>query len=143
MAKRPLTPSTKTPWVKAFWWPRFVTLAGWFISLEQRRREEIERSFAEIEGEMIIPGLTGDFKLTARADRIDLLKDGSLRVIDYKTGTLATKKAVTEARALQLRVEAVLAAHGGFQDLNGKHAVSALEYWKVDGRETAPLSLMM
>ena len=48
----------------------------------------------------------------ARADRIDLLAEGSLRVIDYKTGNPPSRTAVTEARALQLRVEAVLAAAG-------------------------------
>jgi ATP-dependent helicase/nuclease subunit B len=127
------------PWVRAFWWPRFETLAHRFIAEENLRRGEISTSFAEVEGEMEIEGLTGPFTLRARADRIDLLSSGGIRVIDYKTGRIPSKAAVTESRALQLRVEAVLAAQGGFGEIDAEQQITTLEYWKVGGRETAPM----
>jgi RecB family exonuclease len=51
-------------------------------------------------------------RLRAKADRIDLLEDGTLRIIDYKLG-----KAPKPARALQLPIYAVCAE----QHLAGRH----------------------
>ena len=53
--------------------------------------------------------------LRAKADRIDLLADGTLRVVDYKLG-----KAPKSARALQLPVYGVCAQ----QSLEGRHGRS-------------------
>ena len=54
-------------------------------------------------------------RLRAKADRIDLLDDGTLRVVDYKLG-----KAPKPARALQLPVYGVCAA----ASLDGRHGRS-------------------
>ena len=54
-------------------------------------------------------------RLRAKADRIDLLADGTLRVVDYKLG-----KAPKPARALQLPVYGVCAE----QQLEGRHGRS-------------------
>jgi RecB family exonuclease len=54
-------------------------------------------------------------QLRAKADRIDLLQDGTLRVIDYKLG-----RAPKSARALQLPVYGVCAE----QHLEGRHGRS-------------------
>ena len=54
-------------------------------------------------------------RLRAKADRIDLLADGTLRVVDYKLG-----KAPKPARALQLPVYGVCAQ----QSLEGRHGRS-------------------
>ena len=136
--RKAFAPFDDDPWVAAFWWPQFEAVASWFINLENSRRAAITSSHAETEGEMTVPGVTADFTLTARADRIDLLADGSLRVIDYKTGAPPTRAAVTESRALQLRVEAVLAAAGAFPVVAAGHDVSSLEYWRLSGKLTAP-----
>jgi RecB family exonuclease len=53
--------------------------------------------------------------IRAKADRIDLLHDGTLRVIDYKLS-----KAPKAARALQLPIYGVSAE----QDLEGRHGRS-------------------
>ena len=45
---------------------------------------------------------------------------------------------MTEARALQLRVEAVLAAAGAFSDVAAGHEINSLEYWKLSGKRSAP-----
>jgi ATP-dependent helicase/nuclease subunit B len=57
-------------------------------------------------------------RLRAKADRIDLLDDGTLRVIDYKLG-----RAPKPSRALQLAVYGVCAQ----QQLDGRHGRS----WRV------------
>lgn len=126
------------PLVAIFWWPRFEAIAGWFVQHEQSRRSGISRSHAEITGKMTVAGRTGEFTLTAQADRIDVLDDGRVRVIDYKTGTAPSMKDVQTAKALQLRVESVLVAAGGFDDIAAGRTIENLEYWKLTGHVTTP-----
>jgi ATP-dependent helicase/nuclease subunit B len=56
---------------------------------------------------------TPGFRLTAKPDRIDVLPDGRLHLIDYKTGSVPTEKqqAVFDN---QLLLEACMAARGAF-----------------------------
>ena len=58
-------------------------------------------------------GLDG-FVLRGRADRIDLLKDGRLALIDYKTGLQPSAKSVADLESPQLPLEAAMARHGAF-----------------------------
>ena len=71
----------------------------------------------ELEGEFVFSSAAGPrtVRLRAKADRIDLLADGTLRVIDYKLG-----KAPKPSRALQLPVYGVVAE----QSLTGRHGRS-------------------
>jgi ATP-dependent helicase/nuclease subunit B len=64
----------------------------------------------EVKGAREVRGFT----LTARADRIDVRKDGSLAIYDYKTGR-APSDAEVKAFAKQLPLEAAIAAAGGFE----------------------------
>ena len=128
----------ENPWADALWWPQFEAVARWFIDNEHRRAGEMRESHAEIRGEMEIDGLTGPYTLSARADRIDMLDDGRIRIIDYKTGGIPTLSAVQGGRALQLVVEAVLATGGHFPGIEGGGEVAGLEYWKLTGRGEAP-----
>ena len=76
------------PGVRAFWWPRFERdrrLVGGVWSASAGRH--IAQSCSEIGGSLLRPP-GGAFTLTAKADRIDRLTDGSLAIIDYKTGVL-------------------------------------------------------
>ena len=126
-----------TPWGEAIWWPQFEAVARWFIDNERSDARRVRRRHAEIKGEMEVEGLTAPYTLTARADRVDILADDSLRIVDYKTGGIPTAKAVSGGRALQLVVEAVLASGGHFPGIDaGK--VGKLEYWKLTGRGDKP-----
>jgi len=80
--------------------------------------EVIERLLEHaLEGEFVFKGPDGPRKirLRAKADRIDLLADGTFRIVDYKLG-----KAPKSARALQLPVYGVAAE----QHLEGRHGRS-------------------
>jgi RecB family exonuclease len=67
-----------------------------------------------LEGAFELTGADGPrrVQIRAKADRIDLLSDGTLRVIDYKLG-----RAPKTAKALQLPIYGVCAE----QDLKGRH----------------------
>jgi len=118
--------------VREFWWPRFERVVAWLVELERDRRVAVVQSFGEIEGKLVLPGKAGDFTLTAKADRIDRLADGSLAILDYKTGALPKPGDVKSGYAPQLPLEAAIAQAGGFPGVPAA-AVAALVYWKLSG----------
>jgi ATP-dependent helicase/nuclease subunit B len=135
MGRARFAPLMALPGVHAFWWPRFERIAAWFAGVEAERRHLVARSVCEAKGTLTIEGPAGPFTLTARADRIDVQQDGSLVLIDYKTGAPPTAKEVAAGYAPQLPIEAAIALAGGFPSIPGKE-VSALEYWRLKGGET-------
>ena len=76
----------------------------------------------------------GDFKLYCRADRIDVMKDGSVRLIDYKTGQVPKEKEVVAGYSPQLPLEAAILQKNGFEQIKGKNT-SSLEYWRLRGAQ--------
>lgn len=119
---------TDFPDVIALWWPRFERIARWFVRTEAARGDVVRR---HVEGSGRLD-VTSDFVLTARADRIDLLSDGTLAIIDYKTG--APPK-IDEVLALspQLPLEGVIARRGGFEGIAAAEP-GALLYYRLSGR---------
>lgn len=121
------------PGVLAFWAPRFERIVTWFAAMETERRSTVQRVHAEVKGSHVLDGPAGPFELVAKADRIDERTDGTLAIIDYKTGAVPSPKEVAAGYAPQLPLEAVIATEGGFKDLAAK-AVSELAYWRLTGR---------
>ncbi|MFZ1413533.1 MAG: double-strand break repair protein AddB [Defluviicoccus sp.] len=120
------------PGVRAFWWPRFERIARWFLDEERARRPGLIACATEVEGEMRLPAPEGPFLLTAKADRIDVLADGTLAIIDYKTGTPPTKHDVAAGLSPQLPLEAAIAQAHGFPGIPGAYR-AALAYWRLSG----------
>lgn len=120
------------PNVHAFWWPRFERIAGWVVEAERERRVLIAQSFGEIGGTLPLPAARGPFTLSGKADRIDRNTDGSLAILDYKTGGLPQVGEVKAGYAPQLALEAMIAAGGGFRGVPAA-AVAALIHWKLSG----------
>jgi len=103
------------PSVAAFWWPRFERIAEWFVAFERERRRHGAKVLAsETDGRVTFAASGGAFTLTAKADRIDLLPDGRLAIIDYKTGRPPHPVQVVRGLAPQLPLEATIAEQGGF-----------------------------
>lgn len=118
--------------VLSIWRPKFERAAAWFVQLERARRSSIERTHLEALGHIVMAGPHGPFELRARADRIDVLKDGRAAIIDYKTGKPPTPKQVKLFLAPQLPLEAAILAHGGFPDI-GSVTASELAYIRIGG----------
>ncbi len=119
------------PGLRAFWWPRFLRIAEWFATAETAWREETLKSLAEQTGRLVLSAPGGPFELTAKADRIDALRDGSFAILDYKTGRMPTDPEVEMGYAPQLPLEAAMFNAGAFGDLRGD--VSHLSYWRLTG----------
>jgi ATP-dependent helicase/nuclease subunit B len=120
------------PGLWAFWWPRFESIAAWVVEREGARRVQVRQSFVEIKGSVEIAAPGGLFTLTAKADRIDRLSDGTLAIIDYKTGAPPSVKEVAAGFAPQLPLEAMIARRGGFPEV-GAADVSTLLFWRLKG----------
>lgn len=125
------------PGVRAFWWPRFVRIAHWFVAYEKDRRAEgIRAALIEKSGELSLQVGSIDFTLRAKADRMDRLADGSLAIIDYKTGQAPTGPQVASGLVPQLSLEAAMAKAGAFEGLDASD-VSELLYLRLSGGRVA------
>jgi ATP-dependent helicase/nuclease subunit B len=96
-----------------FWRPRFARFAAWFAETEGERRSGIQLLKSEAGGRLSVETPGGRFEITARADRIDRLAGGSLRIYDFKTSA-NTAKVSAGRGAPQLALEGLLAREGAF-----------------------------
>ena len=128
------------PAVWAFWWPRFQRIAAWVVAEERARRPQIARSFTEVSAALVIDTVQPIFQLRARADRIDQRKDGSLAIIDYKTGAIPDMRDVHLGFAPQLPLEAALAQRGAFKMSEDGPSilgpVEELAFWQLNGSDS-------
>jgi ATP-dependent helicase/nuclease subunit B len=125
------------PLIKALWRPRLVAALDWIaettaaLAGEGRRMIDAERS-----GTFMIDGV----EIRGKADRIDRMPDGTLGIVDYKTGKPPSPKQVEAGFALQLGLLGMMAERGGFvardnqPEISGK--ASAFEYWSLTRSKT-------
>lgn len=122
------------PETRAFWWPRFQRIARWFAGWEAARRASAAAIFTETRGEIAV---TPDFRLAARADRIERLKDGRYAVLDYKTGQPPTNREVKAGLAPQLTLEGAIIRQGGFENIPAGASLAELLYLRLSGGDPA------
>ncbi len=116
--RKAFAPLLDRPLVRTFWWPRFERIAAWFVRFERARRAGGARPLAlEVKGQFGFTSPGGPFMVHARADRLDMLPDGHLAILDYKSGRPPSVDQVTSGFAPQLTLEAAIAAAGGFSDV--------------------------
>lgn len=113
--------------------PRLEKIITWFLSEEQNWRTDSDVGALETRGETVIEAKGGNVRLYARADRIDVSRDGHAAVIDYKTGTLPSKIQMKTGVAPQLPLEGFILQRGGFEHI-GAREVGHLRLLKVWGR---------
>ncbi len=122
------------PSVEHLWWTRFEEIARKFVEYEMQNHTDIKEVKTEINGQWKISD-EHDFTITANADRINILKNGGVEIIDYKTGQPPSSKAVLSVASPQLSLEAIIAEKNGFLDVKGE--VVELVYWQVSPSEMA------
>ena len=125
-------PYLDRPNVWAFWQPRFQRIAAWWLGVERERRPLLNAIATEIAGELVLPDVAPLFTLTARADRIDTMRDGALAIIDYKTGQPPEQNNIALGFAPQLALEATMALAGGFPGIAAS-LVAELAHWQLSG----------
>ena len=128
IGKRHFSEAHIEPELQAFWWPKFVTTVRTYLVLDNR--ENINFINNEVSGEIVYHLPKGDVTFTAKADRIDILKDGKINIIDYKTGKIPNKNQVQSGHALQLPLEGLIATKGHFSNIKNND-VNKLIYWQL------------
>lgn len=111
------------------WLRRFSTAARQFLDYERARDATVKQRHAEIDGEWQLH-LSAPFKISGRADRVDELADGTLEIIDFKTGSPPAKGPMQAFEVPQLLLEAQMARAGALKDM-APADTSALTYIKV------------
>ncbi len=122
------------PDLVGFWRPRFARIARWFAETEPGLRAGVAQVLSERDGALEFPVMGQPFTLTGRADRIDLLADGSARIIDYKTGAPPSGPQVESGLAPQLTLEAAMLVRGAFPGI-GPRDTRELNYVQLTGGE--------
>lgn len=116
------------PVVRALWLPRLLASLRWIGDEVTKGAGEGRRiALVETKGEVTLGGIA----LNGTADRIDIFPDGSIAIVDYKTGKPPSAKQVYEGFALQLGLLGAIAEAGGFPDLGGPIRASEFEYWSL------------
>ena len=123
------------PAVASLWWPRFEAMAAWIIEAEIPRRGSTQKIMAELNGQWNLTIDDKPFTLTTHIDRLEINRDGSITIADYKTGSVPTNADILEGRKNQLLLEALITQHGYLEPPTPKPAtISKLEYWRLSGR---------
>ncbi len=121
------------PLFRALWQPRLIAALERFEQWIAADAAEKGRTVlaTEISGEMVFEGVA----VMGRADRIDRLADGTLAIVDYKTGAPPAKKQVTSGYAMQLGLLGLIAQAGRFaNDKTGQVVTGTptrFEYWSL------------
>lgn len=132
-----LGPALDDPLLHAFGWPR---LQGWARSVLgwHARRPAAATALIEERGRLALPLEDGSvFTLSAQADRIEVAPDGTLTVVDYKTGKAPTLKEIKAGFAPQITLEAAMAEGGAFPALAAGAIVASAFFVKVHPRGAA------
>ncbi|MEI6162001.1 MAG: double-strand break repair protein AddB [Roseococcus sp.] len=133
-AAEALAEAALRPAVAALWAHRLDRIGGFIRAMEAQQRAGLFASWPEVKARLTVKRPDGSITLEARADRVDRRQDGTLRILDYKTGTVPSKREVEAGTAPQLPLEAWLAEQGAFQGVP-PGPVAALEYWRLTGAD--------
>ena len=122
-----LTNGALDPILRTLWQPRIADGLRWIAEQTQKLRDEDGRRLliAEEKGSFELSGIT----ITGRADRIDAAADGSLIIMDYKTGGSPKPKQINAGFALQLGLIGLMAERGAIKGVRGE--ALGFEYWSL------------
>lgn len=130
LAREMIAGAQAHPLMRTLWQPRLLKALEW-VAEEVAGQAGTGRNilFGETRGEILRGGIT----LHGKPDRIDRLADGSVGIVDYKSGSTATAKQVKAGYSLQLGLLGLIAEEGGFaaQGVAKGTSVGAFEYWKL------------
>jgi ATP-dependent helicase/nuclease subunit B len=126
---------------QTFWWYRFKRVAQWWHAKLDVELASLRQTEVSGEASFIVKGTK--ITLKSRADRLEVPYVNAheipiLRIIDYKTGTLPTRKSIQNGTSPQLLVEAIIAHNQGFgAKFSAQYPLFNLEYWRLTGGDPA------
>ncbi|MDY8108327.1 double-strand break repair protein AddB [Fulvimarina sp. 2208YS6-2-32] len=127
------------PDIEAFWWPRMEAIAKGYLEWERARDPRIAVRHAEIGGGLDFPAIKT--RLTGKADRLDVMTDGAIHIVDFKTGAGPSLAQVRSLLSPQLPLEGGMVLRGGFELCKDATRLHDLSYVRLREREVYEESL--
>jgi len=113
------------------WQIKLIPIARAFIEFDQQRRLNTTRIYSEARGELKLNIAEQELTIVGVADRIEIDKYGKISILDYKTGTLPSKKDIESGLSPQLIILALIALEGGFFLDSLTHILHEIIYVKL------------
>ena len=135
MARAAMRPLLENAAFRAFQWPQVEKALHFYLGFEAARRGGIRQILVETPGQIEVPLQDGSvFTLTARPDRLEINRGGTVTIVDYKTGTVPSVREVQAGFSPQLTLEAIMADMGCFGLPRGAQSNGAV-YLKLGGAD--------
>ncbi|MCB9971330.1 MAG: double-strand break repair protein AddB [Hyphomonas sp.] len=101
-------------------------MASWYVGWRAARWMEGDAAL-EVKGKFEFDFGGHAFRLSGTADRIERCPDGTLAIVDFKTGNPPSDKEIKVGLSQQMPLQAIIAARGGYKNIPAA-PVSTLEY---------------
>jgi len=123
------------PDIHGLWWARFTKTAAWIVAQERAWRGGTDFIHTEEKGEYHLTIQQTAMTLSGKADRLETRRDGTVAIIDYKTGAAPKVKDIKAGVASQLPLEAVMIRNNAFDALTFPHDDHnfSMDYWILNG----------
>ncbi|WP_425362876.1 PD-(D/E)XK nuclease family protein [Candidatus Tisiphia endosymbiont of Hybos culiciformis] len=116
-------------YTQKIWQIKFMPIAESFIEFDEQRRNDYKYIYSESRGEILLNIGGQELTIIGVADRIEIDAFGAAVIIDYKTGSLPSRKDVESGLSPQLIIEALMLQEGGFGI--EVHSVKQVTYVKI------------
>ena len=126
LAEAKLAAMSSHPFMRGLWRPRLLDALRW---IEDHTRELDDEGRQPVSWEQWGETKVDGIRVFGRADRIDRMADGTLAIVDYKTGSPPSATMVEQGFALQLGLVGLIAREGGIERVTGEPG--AFEYWSL------------
>lgn len=113
---------------RMFWETQIDTNINNFDSLAQSTHSS--HTHAELKAEWNLTTQFGAITIVGKADRIDQFPDGSLQIVDYKTGSVPSKNSVYKGLSPQLPLLGMMMKYGTFKEIPSTTPFM-LSYWNL------------
>lgn len=101
-------------YTQKIWRIKLMPIAESFIAFDEMRRNHSKHVYSEQKGEMFLNIAGQEIKIVGVADRIEVDAQGQSVVIDYKTGSLPSRKDIDCGLSPQLIIAGLMMEEGGF-----------------------------
>lgn len=123
-----------------FWWQSFEAIMPGIVALHRDAQTAGREVRLETRASHDVTLTTGDtVRLGGRIDRIELGPEG-VTILDFKTGSPPSKKAVFSGNAPQLPITAALVARGAVEGLAEGQAIARMGYVPIGGKEPVEIA---
>ncbi|AAY61475.1 RPE2 domain protein [Rickettsia felis str. Pedreira] len=113
-------------YTKKTWQIKLTAFSKAFILFDIERRKNCKEIYFETKGELRLNIAGQDIKIIGIADRIEISKSNHITILDYKTGTIPTKKEIELGLSPQLIIESLMLLENGFNIKNENTIVNSV-----------------